>query len=56
MPTAAAPDEPRDEYSVPVVLNERRVLFEPVVDLLKVRAGARRVTCAKSDHRYFSSP
>lgn len=33
LPPAAAPDEPRDEYSVPVVLNERRVRFEPVLTM-----------------------
>jgi hypothetical protein len=33
MPLAAAPDEPRDEYNVPVVLSERRVLFEPVLTM-----------------------
>jgi len=33
LPAAAAPDEPRDESSVPVVLNERRVLFEAVLTM-----------------------
>jgi len=33
IPPAAAPDEPRDESSVPVVLNEPRVIFEPVLTM-----------------------
>jgi hypothetical protein len=33
MPPAAAPEEPRGEYNVPVVLNERRVRFEPVLTM-----------------------
>jgi uncharacterized protein YwqG len=33
MPPAVAPDEAGEEYNVPVVLNERRVRFEPVLTM-----------------------
>ncbi len=33
LPPAAAPNAPREEYNVPIVLNERRVRLEPVLTM-----------------------